>query len=157
MKPLFIGLCVLALLSLISSAPLVQAQAGAIEARPEGPFSYDVREEITLAGTVSSVLVKPSPGMLWGSHLVLTTSSGKVDASLGMSGLQGPGAISVGPGQQVEVTGVMKTIRNKQVFLARTVKAGARVYCIRNEHGQQMSPQSRQRVSRKSGQKWGSL
>ena len=70
-----------------------------------------------------------------GSHLLFATSAGQVDASLGRFGLRGKGALSVVAGQQVEVTGVMKTIKSKQVFLARTVNVGGQVYTIRNAHG----------------------
>jgi hypothetical protein len=84
---------------------------------------------------------------------VLETSSGSVDASLGKWGLQGKGALSVAAGEQVEVTGVMKTLNGNQVFLARTVKANGQVYTMRNEHGIQMSPQARERMSQNAGQK----
>ncbi len=85
-----------------------------------------------------------------GSHLLLTTISGPVDASLGRFALQGKGALSVAAGQQVEVTGVMKTIKDKQIFLTRSVKSGGQVYAIRNERGMLISPQARQRASRKT-------
>lgn len=143
MKQLFAVVCALALLSLISPP-----EARAVETRHAGPFSYDVSKEVTLNGTVSSVLTKPSKGMIMGSHLLLSTASGPVDASLGRFALSGKGAVSVAAGQQIEVTGVMKTIKDKQVFLTRTVKVGSKVYTIRNEHGVAMSPQSRERAQR---------
>jgi len=149
MKCLFAGVCALALLFLISPQPLAQAQIAA-ETRTARPFTYDVTQEVTLSGTVSSVLRKPAAGMIMGSHLVLATPSGPVDASLGRFGLFGKGAVSVAAGQQIEMTGVMKTIKDKHVFLARTVKAGGHVYLIRNEHGFPVSPQARERASRKT-------
>ena len=150
MKRLFAPLCALALLFLISPQPLAQAQTAAGETRAAGPLNYDVTQEVTLNGTVSSVLAKPAPGMIWGSHLLLATPFGPVDASLGRFGLLGKDAVSVAAGQQIEVTGVMKTIKDKQVFLARTVKAGGQVYTIRNEHGVPVPPQARERASRKT-------
>ncbi len=152
MKRLFAGLFVLALLS-ISLLPQVQAQTATAGTRTAGPFSYDVSQEVTLNGTVSSVLTRPSPGMIMGSHLLLTTPSGPVDASLAHSRLQGKGALSVAAGQQIEMTGVMKTIRDKQVFLVRSVKIGGEVYTIRNEHGFPVSRQARERLSGKTAQK----
>jgi tetrahydromethanopterin S-methyltransferase subunit F len=110
------------------------------------PF-YDISKEVTLAGTVSSVLSRAPQGMMLGSHLLFETASGQVDGSLGKWGLVGKGALSVSAGQEVEVTGVMKTIRDKQVFVVRTVKAEGKVYVIRNEHGIPASPQSRERAS----------
>jgi hypothetical protein len=157
MKRLLTTLCALALLSLISSLPPVQAQTRAAETRTAGPLSYDISQEVTLNGTVSGVLAKPAKGMTMGSHLLLATVSGPVDASLGRFGLQRKGGVSVAAGQQVEVTGVMKTINDKQVFLVRTVKAGDHVYTMRNEHGVSVSPQSRERASGKPAPKGESL
>jgi DNA/RNA endonuclease YhcR with UshA esterase domain len=125
----------------------VHAQTAAATTNSTRPLSYNVSEEVTLKGTVSSVLEKPAKGMTMGSHLVVQTPAGTVDASLGMFGLRGKGALSVSEGQQVEVTGVMKTIRNQQVFLARTVKANGQTFVIRNEHGFPVSPQARERES----------
>jgi hypothetical protein len=118
---------------------------------------YDMAKEVTVVGTVSKVFTKSSPGMIAGSHIVLATAAGAVDASLGRFGLQGKGALSVAAGQQVEVTGVMKTLKNRQVFVARTVRAGSHVYAMRNQHGIPMSPQARERASRKAAQKGVSL
>ena len=115
----------------------------------ESSLYYDVSQEVTLSGTVSAVLIKPAPGMIMGSHLLLATVSGRVDASLGRWGLVGNGALWVTPGQQVEVTGVMKTFKDKQVLMARSVKVGDKVYWVRNEHGIPVSPQSRQRTAQK--------
>ena len=113
------------------------------------PARYDISKEVTLSGTVSSVLHKPAPGMTWGSHLILETASGKVDASLGRWGLEGKGALSVTPGQQVEVTGVMRTVRDKEVLIVRTVKANGKVYAVRNQHGIEVSPQTRKLAAQK--------
>jgi len=97
------------------------------------------------------VLVKPAAGMIFGSHLLLTTPSGRIDVSLGRFGLQGKGALTVSAGEQIDVTGVMKTIKEQQVFLARTVKVGAETYTIRNEHGIEISPQARPRADEQTG------
>jgi hypothetical protein len=119
-------------------------------AQPVGSYPYyDISKEVTLSGTVSSVLVRPERGMIWGSHFLLSTVSGTVDASLGRWGLQGNGALSVSPGQQVEVTGIMKTFNNREVFLVRSAKAGGKVYTLRNVHGIEVSPQTRERAAQK--------
>ncbi|SPF50043.1 exported hypothetical protein [Candidatus Sulfotelmatobacter kueseliae] len=114
------------------------------------PASYDISKEITLNGTVSSVLLRPAPGMTWGSHLMIETASGRVDASLGRWGLQGKDAVSVKPGQQIEVTGIMKSLSDKkEVFVARTVKVNGKLFTIRNQHGIEVSPQTRKRAAEK--------
>jgi hypothetical protein len=67
--------------------------------------------------------------------------------------LLGKDALPVAAGQQVQVTGVMKTLQGQQVFLARIVKVDAQVYTIRNKHGFALSPQTRERLSQSAGQK----
>jgi len=156
MKPLSAALCTLVIFFISSPSP-VQAQTTAGAARSAAPFQYDIAREVTLTGTVSSVLTKAAPGMIAGSHLLIATPSGPVGASLGRFGLRGYGAVSVAIGQQIEATGVMRTIKDKPVFLVRTVKVGGEVYTIRNEHGVLLSPQARERAGQKTGQKWESL
>jgi hypothetical protein len=122
-----------------------------LHAQTEGHsgLSYRVMEETTLNGTVSRVLARPGLGMIMGSHLLLATVSGIVDASLGRWGLRGKGALSVTPGQEVEVTGVMKTLNGRQVFMARSVKVSGKVYTMRNKYGIPVSPQARERAAQK--------
>jgi hypothetical protein len=116
---------------------------------PKAPY-YDISKEVTLAGTVSSVITKFTPGMISGSHLMLVTGRGDVDASLGRWGLEGKGALKVTAGQQVEATGVMKTLKDREVFVVRVVKMGSHVYTMRNVHGIAVSPQGRARVNQKA-------
>ncbi len=153
MKQLSAGLCTLAILFCISSLDPVQAQTMSGATRAAGSFRYDASEEVTLTGTVSSVLTHAAPGMVVGSHLLLATPAGPVDASLGRFGLRGNGALSAAAGRQVEAIGVLRTIKDKQVFLVRTVKVGGEVYTIRNEHGVLMSPQARKRAGLATGTK----
>jgi hypothetical protein len=153
MKQLSTALYTLAIFFLISSVRPIQAQTAAGTTRAAGFSGYDLAEEVTITGTVSSVIMKAAPGMIVGSHLLLATPSGAVDASLGRFGLQGAGAVSVVAGQQIEANGVIKTIRDKPIFLVRTVKVSGEVYTVRNEHGFPVSPQARERASQKTSQK----
>lgn len=107
---------------------------------------YELSQEVTLSGTVSGVLTRPAPGMIMGSHILLATVSGPVDISLGRWGLQGKHSLSLTLGRSVEVTGVMKSLENKKVFLARIVKIGDKAYRMRNESGIPLSPQARERA-----------
>jgi hypothetical protein len=152
MKWLSAGRCTLTCLFLISILRPVQAQTTPAATGAVGPISYDVTEEVSLTGTVSSVLAKATPGMIAGSHLLLETPSGPVDASLGRFGLRGDGAVSVEPGQQIDATGIMKTIKGKSLFLIRTLKVGGEVYIIRNEHGFPVSPQARARTGQRTAE-----
>jgi hypothetical protein len=118
-------------------------------AQPSDSHEYEVSREVTVSGAISGVVTKTAPGMLMGAHLLLTTTSGEVDASLGRWAMQGKDAISVAVGEQVEMTGMMQTIKGKEVFITRTVKAGGRVYTLRNLHGVELSPQTRELASKR--------
>jgi len=147
------GLGSLTLLAAVFLAIPASAQTASVAARPVGPFAYDVTKETTINGTVSSVLSKPAAGMILGAHLLVTTSSGTVDASLGMFPFAGKGALSVQEGNWVAVTGVMKTINGKEVFLVRTVKVGNEIYPIRDERGAIITPQERESGIQASAEK----
>jgi hypothetical protein len=129
---------------------------GAQPARQSHLF-YDISKEVTLTGTVSDVLAKAAPGTMPGPHLLFATSSGKVDASLGRFALQGKNPLSVTPGQEITVTGIMKTIKDKDVFVARIVKVNGKAYSLRSHYGVPLSPLSRERSSQKAAQKGESL
>jgi len=148
MNRLRIGLWALTLLALISLAAPVHAQTVALAGRT----GYDISKETTLTGTVSSVLEKAPRGMVVGSHLMVATATGTVDASLGRFGLLGKDAPSVAPGQYVEATGVMKTLGNKQVFVTRLLKLADQVYTVRNTHGIALRPLEREYLRQSSGQ-----
>jgi len=155
MNKLFAKACELLwvlLVLLVSLFLPARAQTAATAAKSAGPLTYDITREITLGGTVTSLLPKAPTGMISGSHLLLTTSAGTIDISLGAFGLKGKGALSVDLGQHIEVVGVMKNVTDKQILLARTVKAGARVYLIRNEHGIPVPPQARERAGKNNAQ-----
>jgi hypothetical protein len=134
MKHFYIGLWAAALLALFSIAAPAQAQTTAATRAVHSP-RYDASKEITLNATVTSVVEKASAGMVAGSHLMLATHSGVIDASLGSFALRGKDALSFTSGKQVKVTGANMTMRDKEVFVVRTVQMDGHVYNIRNERG----------------------
>lgn len=135
-----------AVLALCTFAAPIHAQATETTAASPVPPWYDITKEVTLTGTLSSVVqdATPETNPLGGSHLMIETTAGKVDASLGGFAMKGEGALSVTPGQWVQVTGVMKTIRDQQVFVTRLVLVRGQVYKIRNEHGFVLRPPTRE-------------
>lgn len=157
MKRVLAGLVTMALLSIISLLPPAQGQSAAATADSKRPFSYSVSDEVTLKGTVSSVLTKHEPGMIMGAHLMVNTSAGMVDASLGAFGLKVKGVVAASPGDPIEMTGIMKTMKNKPVFLVRLVKVGNQTYTIRNEHGFPVGPAAGDRSSRNTAENGGAL
>ena len=123
----------------------------AAQSQGVSPQGYDPGKEIKLTGTVASLLSGTRPGMNLSSHFVLTTLSGSVDVSLGRWGFRGKDAPSLTVGQQVELLGVMRTLNNRTVFLARTLNAGGKTYTILNERGVPISPHARERASQQGG------
>ena len=136
-------MCMLAMLSLASLPPFIQAQTS--DASSESG-RYDIHDEISVQGTASALLPKAAKGMLNGAHLFVSTSSGSMDVSLGVYGLIGKDALHVQLGQEIEITGEMRTQHGAQVLIARIVTVGDRIYPIRNEHGIALSPQARERA-----------
>ncbi len=55
------------------------------------------------------------------------------------------------------MTGVMKNLKEKPVFVTRMVKARGEIYQIQNKYGMHGWPQSRDRASEKAVQKRESL
>jgi len=131
-----LGLLVLALC--VFALPLhAQTLDTTTPVAPATHLRYDITQERTFTGTVSSV-VKASARETknaGGSHLIVQTASGKVEADLGRYAMRGKGALTVTPGQLIQLTGVMKTVRGRQVVIARLVQANGEVYKLRNEHG----------------------
>ena len=154
--PPFAGLLTALLFSSLT-LPLTAQSAKDSHATASVGLAYDKAQEITLAGTVSSVVTKPSAGMMMGSHLLVATSSGTIDASLGRFALLGKNELANSAGQPVAITGVMKDLKGQHVFLARTVKLADQIFTIRNEHGVLVNPHSAERATEKSAEKGASL
>lgn len=149
MRLRFSAVCALALLGALSFFRSASAQTSETAVKSRGPFAYDASQEVRISGTVSAVFAKQF-SVMPGAHLLLSTLNGSLDVSLGTLALRGKEPLSVMPGQQVEVTGVMKVWKEKSFLLARSVKAGDRVFEIRNEYGGPITPQARERSSQAS-------
>ncbi len=149
MKSRFPALGSFVVLALCLLATPNHAQTAEGTTKSAVPPKYDVTKEVTLTGTVSSVVKKATPEtqMLGGAHLIVETAYGKIDASLGAFAMKAEGSLSVSPGQQVQITGVMKSVRDQQVFVTRLVQLNGHVYKIRNEHGFVVAPGPRKGVT----------
>jgi hypothetical protein len=134
MKRSLMGFGALAAVAMLLMLTRAQAQTAA-RANAAQPPRYDAAREITIAGSVDSLVAKPGPGMLAGAHVIVATAAGTVDAHLGNYALKGPKALTFTPGENVKLVGVMTNILGRQVFLVRTVRTGSLVYEIRNARG----------------------
>ena len=152
MKGILRGLGFATLLALVFNVGPAHAQT-AVSATTT-PLRYDVSKEITLNATVQSVPSKSSVGLLQSGStgFVLQTSSGAIQGRLTYSALNGKGALSIKPGERVQVTGVMTTTNNKRVFLIRTIQMSGHTYTIRNERGFPVAPDTSAATASNGGQ-----
>ena len=144
MKWRFPVLGALAALALSLFALPIFAQTSAVSTKSTVPSRYDITKEVTLTGTVSNVVKTPTREMkmLPGSHLMLATGSGRLDASLGRFAMRNQGVLAITAGQQVQVTGIVTTVKGQQVFVTRLVQVSGHTYKVRNEHGVAVAPVS---------------
>ena len=98
-------------------------------------YHYDASKEVTLKGTISSVVKQPSKGMLIGEHLMLSTSSGSVDAHIGAYSSRDKRLNKLAAGQSISVTGEKMNVRGRDVFIVRTLESEGKTIPVRNTHG----------------------
>ena len=106
------------------------------------PFrrTYNASQEITVTGNVRGISVHGKAPA--GAHLLITTSQGLIDAHVGSFALRGSQPLSLQPGEQVSVVGVMTWIDGSPILLARTVSTGTKTFVIRNERGVLLFPRA---------------
>jgi hypothetical protein len=108
----------------------------ASETRPGhgiGPV-YDAAHEITVHGTIQTVVTKHTAGSPGGMHLMVMGSEGVVDAHVGPF-LSKNVRAALHEGAPVQIVGAMTTLRGKNYLLARTLTIGNRTVAVRSEHG----------------------
>lgn len=124
-----IALLAMALSGSADSQTAVRAKSAA--ATPK----YDAAKEVTIEGTVASVVTNSAPGLLVGAHAMLMTALGTVDAQLGNYAMRGANALVLAASERVIMVGVMVTVSGRPVLLVRTAQTGHGLYTIRNAHG----------------------
>jgi hypothetical protein len=138
----FLGLFFALVLCPFSSP--IDAQTAETAAKTSALLWYDITKEVTITGTVTGVVRKAAPEMkmLGGSHLIVKATSGEViDASLGRFAMEGEGTVTVASGEQIQLTGVVRVINDKEVLFTRLVRTNGHLYKVRNEHGYALAPE----------------
>lgn len=141
------GLCLLATLAVSLLAAPLYANESVAPKRTVIASRYDVNKEITVQGTVQSLVKNPAPGTIMGAHLKVSTANGTVDAHIGNFVLAGQARMSFAPGQAVKLVGLMTTINHQSVLLVRTIQTQNRTITVRSDHGFLMNPHARTRVA----------
>jgi len=142
MKKLLGGLGLLTLMAFSVFTVPSQAAAATKKITITPKHTYDVSKEVTLQGTVSSVVKKPTVGMLTGTHLMLATSNGSVDAHIGSYAGRDKHLDSLSQGESIKAVGMMTKTKHGEVFIVRTVETGGNTYTVRNKNGFFVGPAS---------------
>jgi hypothetical protein len=95
---------------------------------------YDLTKEISVQGTIQKIETGGSAGPI-GTHILIQTSEGVVDAHLGYSSAVKPANLGVSEGENVTVIGMMQVLGGNNVMLARVLTTSSRVFVLRSERG----------------------
>jgi len=150
MRNSLVRLCLLTVLFAALPAILPAANESAVPKRVPRPPLYDATKEVTLEGTVESLITTPAPGKMLGGHLMVATATGSVDGQIGEFVLHGSHPFTATPGEKVKITGVMATIHGQQAFLVRTIETPEGTVEVRDAHGFFVFPGAHPPVSRTS-------
>ncbi len=151
-----VSICAAAMLILtLVAMPAFAQKAGQIPSQSGVIPVYDSAHEVTVQGNIENVVTGTTWGGPLGTHLVVATPRGPVDAHLGPFATKGPNALNLHAGEAVQMVGAMAMIEGKEVLLARTLTVGGQTRVIRNERGFLVQPgapgASRSKTSEKGG------
>ncbi|HEX5424513.1 MAG TPA: hypothetical protein VFW94_13270 [Candidatus Acidoferrales bacterium] len=96
--------------------------------------AYDMSKEVKVQGVIEKINGFGSSGPI-GTHILIHTASGVVDAHLGFGSAASSKNLGISVGQNVTVVGMMETIGDSSVLMARILTTPSRVIVLRNEHG----------------------
>jgi hypothetical protein len=106
---------------------------------PSRMIIYDSAHEVTINGTVQTVVAKHVPGSPSGMHLLVSGTQGTVDAHVGPF-LPKNIRQAMHMGLPLEMVGAMTTVRGKQFLLVRQLIYGGQTITVRNSHGFLLAP-----------------
>lgn len=123
------GIAVSIAVTLWAAAPAF-AQHGA-----KAPARYDASAEVTVAGTITSVMSAVSPDGVVGVHLQVKTPSGLVHVHLGPAMFIGQNNFFFIADDQVSIVGAKMVSGKDSVVWAREVTKNDKVLTLRNPDG----------------------
>ena len=121
---------VAALAAFFAAAASVGAQTA-----PQAETSlYQVGREVTLVGTVSSVIENSKTGPL-GTHVMVQAASGLVDVHIGSAKYLALNNLNLKSGDSVRILGENFAVGADTVFYARIVQDGTAAVAVRSPKG----------------------
>jgi hypothetical protein len=115
-------------------ALLFASAASAQQKLPSLHAGYDLTREVNVVGTISEVVKDSNVGPL-GTHLLIHTATGTVDAHVGSAEFLEWNHLSLASGDSVRVIGESFANGTNTVFLARIVQKGTTAVAVRSPHG----------------------
>jgi hypothetical protein len=112
----------------------LQASAQVASASHSPKPLYDSAHEITLSGTVQSVVTKYVPGSPAGLHVRVTGSQGVIDVHLGPY-LSKQTKEALHAGAPVQIVGAMESAHGQQWLLARLLMLSGQTITVRSANG----------------------
>ncbi len=97
-------------------------------------IAYDLSKEIKVQGTIQKIETGGTTAPI-GTHILIQTSQGVVDAQLGFGSAAAPASLGVSEGASVTVLGMMQAQGGNNVMLARVLTTSSRVFVLRSERG----------------------
>lgn len=128
-----LSLCVL----LFVAACIVSVKGQTVPSAPTANTmvpAYDLTKEVKIQGTIQKIDGFGTNGPI-GTHILLETSNGVLDAHLGFGAASSPKYLGIAIGQNVTVTGMMETVGDTSILMARILTTPNHVFVLRNEHG----------------------
>ena len=132
-RQLFAGLSTALLFTIFTVQLGAQPASESRPGRGFGPV-YDAAHEITLSGTIQTVVTKHAKGSPAGMHLMVMGPEGLVDAHVGPF-LNKATREALQEGATVRIVGAMTSQHGKSYLLARELTVGNRTITVRSEHG----------------------
>lgn len=130
------GRFILAIFAAVAAAAMpAAAQSASAGDAPSSSMVrvYDISKEIKVEGTIQKVVTEAASPL--GTHVLVQTATGVVDAHLGSGAAAKPSYLGIAEGQNVTLVGMMETFDNNPVLVTRLLTTSNRIFVLRNEHG----------------------
>jgi hypothetical protein len=144
------GFCLLTALVITSFAAPLYAGKTPVRRAAIAP-RYEASKEVTMEGTIQGIVNKKgAPGSMLGTHLMVSTPKGTIDAHIGSYVLRGSHPFAPAVGQSVKLVGAPATVNHKNVFLTRTIETGNHTVEVRTKSGFLIVPGAKGHIAKAS-------
>jgi DNA/RNA endonuclease YhcR with UshA esterase domain len=116
-------------------APLVQAQKAAEQSSSDQGPKYDMKQEVTVKGTVEEVKEVPNPKGQIGIYLMVKSGEQVLEVRLCPNSFLKEFEVVFHKGDQLTITGSKVQVNEKDVILAREIEFGNNKVVLRDPQG----------------------